>query len=820
MIWRRVNYRRFLAVILMMAMLLNICPMTVFAEVVDESSENEGWVTEEIEFELDPVETSATPIGMFSISDGVVNLKSGNYEQWIDRIDLTEAGAIYDFYNVLVEASDNDGVDDFLINDTYFSGSSYAITVATVTGKAASAETLEQEMHAVANAYFSYAAAAFEAFDRDHPEVFWLTGASSYGATLKMNAEPLSYTVTIEFNLLTDEGFDIRSANYQSSESIKAGIKSKDAAVQTILNQVTTLGTVEKIKRFNSILTECNEYNTSDDLDTIDNDCRECISALVGKTGTEGPVCEAYARAFKVLCDASDIPCVLVDGTAISSSGSGPHMWNYVKVGPKWFGVDVTWNDPTGGASGAVSGYETDKWLLVGADTDINGKTFLTSHPVKNQVSSTGIAFTNGPVLHESKYQEPTALQFSQLPTVAGTYGQKVKDMIVSGPATSDNGATGVWTMEASDDIPEVGTTQAYRVIFTPDSEDYAVYEVDVVPTILQAEMPAVVPDNEITMGHLVENLSDVTLPENWVWDDMYEDYAVAIGGAVDAVAIYVGEDAANYKTTTQAVRVIRAGLTKTEKVEATTEAKGREAYWTCSLCGKHFSDAEGTKEVKDLTSLDIPQVEAPEEEETTGEPTTTEATTAETTADTTAELPTTETTVEEPTTAEPTTEEDTTFEEEEDEKPQALPKGTKITKGKLVYKVTKSSVKNGTVEFVKTASKSLKTISIPASITKDGIVYKVTSIAKNALKNNKKVTTLIVGKNVKTIGVNAFYGCKKLKTISILTTKLTKKTVGKNAFKGIYSKATIKVPKKKYKTYVSMLRTRGVGKKAKFKKV
>lgn len=816
MIRRRVSYRRFLAVMMMVAMLINVCPMTVFAEVVDESSENEGWVTEEILMELGSVETSAMPFSFYGMTDGSIQLKSGNYEKWIDRIDLTDAEVICNVYDVLVEASDNDGTNDYFIDDQYYSEKNKYVVIDTITGQGSSVEDMNEQMDNIVNFYYRAARTAYDAFDRDCPEVFWLTGETLCAVSKSYSDTTFRYSldlmIYVKYTYDAEDVYDIRSANYQSSESIKAGIKTRDTAVQTILNQVTALGTVDKIKRFNTILTECNEYNTSDDLNTIDNDCRECISALVGKTGTEGPVCEAYARAFKVLCDASDIPCVLVDGTAISSSGSGPHMWNYVKVGSKWFGADVTWNDPTGGASGAVSGYETDKWLLVGSDTDINGRTFLTSHPVENQVSSSGVAFTNGPVLHEDAYQEgdelPETPVFSQLPTVTGTYGQQVKDMIVSGPATSDNGATGVWTIEASDDIPEVGTTQAYRVIFTPDSEDYAVYETDVVPTILQAEMPAVVPDNEITMGHLVENLSDVTLPENWVWDDMYQDYAVAVGGAVDAVAIFVGEDAANYKTTTQAVRVVRTGcsLTKTEKVEATTEAKGREAYWTCSLCGKHFSDAEGTKEVKDLTILDIPQVEAPEEEETTAEPTTTATTT--------------ETTEEEPTTAEPTTEEDTTFEEEEDEKPQALPNGTKITKGKLVYKVTKSSVKNGTVEFIKTTSKSLKTVSIPASITKDGIVYKVTSIAKNALKNNKKVTTLIIGKNVKTIGVNAFYGCKNLKTISILTTKLTKKTVGKNAFKGIYSKATIKVPKKKYKTYVSMLRTRGVGKKAKFKKV
>ncbi|GEM_PF-4037810 len=38
--------------------------------------------------------------------------------------------------------------------------------------------------------------------------------------------------------------------------------------------------------------------------------------------------------------------------------------------------------------------------------------------------------------------------------------------------------------------------------------------------------------------------------------------------------------------------------LTKTEAVPATCKADGTEAYWTCSECGKMYSDAEGTKEI------------------------------------------------------------------------------------------------------------------------------------------------------------------------------------------------------------------------------
>ncbi|MBQ4529006.1 MAG: hypothetical protein IJA36_00130 [Lachnospiraceae bacterium] len=44
-------------------------------------------------------------------------------------------------------------------------------------------------------------------------------------------------------------------------------------------------------------------------------------------------------------------------------------------------------------------------------------------------------------------------------------------------------------------------------------------------------------------------------------------------------------------------------------------------------------------------------------------------------------------------------------------------------------------------------------------------------------------------------------------------------KTIGANAFTGIYKKATIKVPKSKVKTYQKMLKTKGIDNTVKVKK-
>ena len=167
--------------------------------------------------------------------------------------------------------------------------------------------------------------------------------------------------------------------------------------------------------------------------------------------------------------------------------------------------------------------------------------------------------------------------------------------------------------------------------------------------------------------------------------------------------------------------------------------------------------------------------------------------------------------------------------------------------KGKVItdeqgssYKVTKSDAKDGEVTFKKPKSSVKGTVKIPDTVTIDGITYKVTAIEANAFKNNKKITKVIIGNNVKVIGKNAFAGCKKLKSVTVgknvktisagafsgsaklktITVKSTKlKSVGKKALKGIHTKAKIKVPKSKLAKYKSLFKNKGQGKNVKVTK-
>lgn len=83
-----------------------------------------------------------------------------------------------------------------------------------------------------------------------------------------------------------------------------------------------------------------------------------------------------------------------------------------------------------------------------------------------------------------------------------------------------------------------------------------------------------------------------------------------------------------------------------------------------------------------------------------------------------------------------------------------------------------------------------------------------MTSIAKNAFKNNKNLKKVTIGNNIAKIKAGAFKGCKNLKMITIKSKSL--KSVGKNIFKGISPKAKIKVPSEKLEKYKKLLANKG----------
>lgn len=76
--------------------------------------------------------------------------------------------------------------------------------------------------------------------------------------------------------------------------------------------------------------------------------------------------------------------------------------------------------------------------------------------------------------------------------------------------------------------------------------------------------------------------------------------------------------------------------------------------------------------------------------------------------------------------------------------------------------------------------SKYSGSITIPATVTKEGTTYSVTAIGDEAFMECRELTAITIGDNVTTIGVNAFQTSDKLETI-VWNNKV--KTIGRQAF-------------------------------------
>lgn len=138
-------------------------------------------------------------------------------------------------------------------------------------------------------------------------------------------------------------------------------------------------------------------------------------------------------------------------------------------------------------------------------------------------------------------------------------------------------------------------------------------------------------------------------------------------------------------------------------------------------------------------------------------------------------------------------------------------------TRSNVTYVVTRMEGNTYEVAILDTRSNS-RVVLVPATVTVDGISYKITGIATNAFQSAKKVKSIILGNNITFIAKNGFKGCKKVKTIIIRSSELNAHTISGNAFKGIKKGTVIKVPKNKLSVYRKLFRKKGLNKQVKIK--
>lgn len=250
----------------------------------------------------------------------------------------------------------------------------------------------------------SIAQRAWDAFVYDHPEIFWIdiSGTTNQG----VGYGQYFYTMTLR---LQDAQAGTSSYNryYRTHpDELKSDQAQMLSQARAVAKQAAELGTrYEQIAYIHDWLAANNRYNDTAAADLSRYPlAHQAVSALVpDREG--GPVCDGYSKAFQLICDLLDIPCVCISGTGISGGKAGSHMWNAVQMEDgKWYGVDVTWDDTDSkGGRGA-----TDTFLLVGTETVVEGRvTFRDGHVPAGNFSKDGYEFAY-PTLSKTAYEANT----------------------------------------------------------------------------------------------------------------------------------------------------------------------------------------------------------------------------------------------------------------------------------------------------------------------------------------------------------------------------------------------------------------------------
>lgn len=179
----------------------------------------------------------------------------------------------------------------------------------------------------------------YRSLDMDCPDMFYSNGYSSMGWIRDGSR------LTIYLEPLFRAGF----TSLSTRKSLKTQLDNKVAEI--VKGASVYSRAYDKIKYFDAWLCSHNSYNdaaVSGDVEyyvaNVSGTPWSSVGAILSSSNrsVKGPVCEGYSRAFQLLCSKVGIQATNV------VSDSGWHMWNNLRYGNYWTGMDVTWNDSSG----------------------------------------------------------------------------------------------------------------------------------------------------------------------------------------------------------------------------------------------------------------------------------------------------------------------------------------------------------------------------------------------------------------------------------------------------------------------------------------
>lgn len=231
-----------------------------------------------------------------------------------------------------------------------------------------------------------YCQSAIESYTYDNPDVFYI----DYGKLcLNIETTTIGNKSTYKVFLNSGDKENYLTEEIPSKEKINLAINEIEK-IKAYFIQNKKEDPYQNIKLVHDYLIESIEYDKT----MVKPNIYDLYGALINKEC----VCAGYAKAFKYLIDALDIPCTIVRGLATNSTGNTEdHAWNYVQLNDAWYAVDCTWDDPILVGGGFLTNSLKYKYFLKGEE-EFNNNHFPDGH-----LSDEGMVF-EFPNLSQSNY--------------------------------------------------------------------------------------------------------------------------------------------------------------------------------------------------------------------------------------------------------------------------------------------------------------------------------------------------------------------------------------------------------------------------------
>lgn len=347
------------------------------------------------------------------------------------------------------------------------------------------------------------------------------------------------------------------SADYSQSgttetfavDTKKTGSASNAAAnAASVVSAHASESDYDKLKSYKKVICDAVSYNKDVNENTNYGDPWQLIYVFDGNSSTN-VVCEGYSKAFQYLCSKSSwsddtFRCISVTGMLIGSSGSGGgHMWNVVTLDYANYMVDITNSDE-------------------GAVASSSGRLFMTAADTGNGTSGNPYSF---------KVQSDQTLYYYYDSDTTDIYDYNTELVL----CTSDYGThTHIW---------DAGT-----VTTSPTCTSTGIKTYKCTRTGCNAKKTKVI----TALGHNVTTHAAKAATCTAAGNSAYY--------SCSRCNKYFSDKGCTKQIAANSWVISAAGhsVTVYAATAPTCTASGNSTYYSCSRCGKYFSDAGCTKEI------------------------------------------------------------------------------------------------------------------------------------------------------------------------------------------------------------------------------